>query len=287
MAMAKTKPKKIKKKPVVKKVAKKAVKKTTKRRPARKVVKKKRVLKKSKLKKVVKKKVKRVTKPQKRKKTARAKKPGIKIPVKTVVAEVPAASLIDKQSPRDHHVVKKINKLKNSHSLKNIKEEDLFLAEELPQNIVNDQPKTILEEKNEQIVVSDNDYNEKMFAEDDEPDSLTLKQKKIIMYTGISCIMLIIVSFWGLSISASIGHGLSQAHEVEEEETVYDQRLKQAYDETRLEINSAKQFVLETEDDLKEKAEQIIIEEKVKDDIAQQVKDKLEQELQNTNINNN
>ncbi|MFA5188257.1 MAG: hypothetical protein WC460_02760 [Patescibacteria group bacterium] len=110
--------------------------------------------------------------------------------------------------------------------------------------------------------------------------NLTPRQKNLIMYISLTCVMVIIVGFWFVGLKASFGQNLKglnfNINEV--------QGVKQG-------LNSANQQISEIKTqldnqassitDIKNKAEELIIEEQIKNDVAQKLKDK----LQNQNIN--
>ncbi|MCX6739892.1 MAG: hypothetical protein NTZ49_01530 [Candidatus Parcubacteria bacterium] len=114
---------------------------------------------------------------------------------------------------------------------------------------------------------------------------LTPLQKNIIMYTGIACVMAALVVFWGLSIKASLSQNLPAENYLEEikSEDLIDQ-MKDTIDGVKDGLSQAQNLNQNTNDlqAVKEK----IIETQLKNEIADQLKDKLEN-LNTNNININ
>lgn len=102
------------------------------------------------------------------------------------------------------------------------------------------------------------------------------KQKHILMYIAISCIMVVVLFFWLVSVKSSFGQNF--------EKTDSDQEISSFINEIGSSIKSMTNYIDNQKKqiaDFTTEAKGVIIEEKIKQDISGKIKDQLE----NSNVN--
>ena len=126
-------------------------------------------------------------------------------------------------------------------------------------------------------------------------DHLTLRQKNILMYIAITCIMVVIVSFWFVGIKNSLGQNLvPDFFNINQENN--EQRVEESFEDVRSEFLNLTNILDQQgqeANELIDQAKDKIAEEQLKQEIADNMKEKLESFqlesnlLQNENLNIN
>jgi hypothetical protein len=111
------------------------------------------------------------------------------------------------------------------------------------------------------------------------------RRRLFITYASIFCIMAVIVSFWLLGIRNSLSQGLKNLNASEDTEEISSifSDFKKSLDNVASYISGQGSQI----EDFTQKAKNIIIEEKLKQDIANKIKVQIDGSISNSNLNIN
>jgi len=127
--------------------------------------------------------------------------------------------------------------------------------------------------------------NEEESYQEPEPfENLSLRQKNIIMYVAITCVMVAIIGFWFIGLRASLSQSLKGININDEDFNKIKNdfnNLGQQVGDIKTQITNKASVIPEITNQLK----QNIIEEQLKNDVANKMKEQLQN--QNTNLNVN
>ncbi len=259
---------KTKKKPSVKKTTKKtAVKKKINRKTVPKKIKKVLKPKAKKIKQVKKKNTaKSKAKISVKKKSPRKKKtkkmPGLRIPVKTLAEETAGSILASQIDQQPDEVTEQANEF-----------EDFDFGELKEENI-----EEILEKEPEgKFGYTDEDSQRQA--------DLTPRQKTVLMYIAVACIMVVISSFWFLAVKNSLGQFIV-GNSSDQEQAKATQDAKDALSDVQNDFNQIKEIINQNSDsldDFQDQTKNQIIENQIKNDAVKKIQEQLETEK---NINN-
>jgi len=135
------------------------------------------------------------------------------------------------------------------------------------------------------------DYDEPLVydqEEDGEPEpfeNLTPRQKNIIMYVAITCIMAVVVSFWVLGLKASLSQSFKEALINGDE----SQKIKESLNGFKSDISDFKNQIdnqRQAIDEVSQQAKQKILEQQLKNTIVERIKEQVT-DSQNNNLNVN
>jgi hypothetical protein len=136
-----------------------------------------------------------------------------------------------------------------------------------------EQPAQILTIEEEPVETEEDYYKQNQMID------LTPRQKNIIMYVGIGAIMSVLIVFWGLSVKNSLSQGLANSNQSID----YLGQFKQSLNQIEANLNTDNTNSADNTD----AAKQQLLDSKVKSDIANQLKAKLENlNTNNANTNN-
>jgi len=113
-------------------------------------------------------------------------------------------------------------------------------------------------------------------------------QKTTIMYIAVFSVMFVVVGFWFVGIRNSLSHNLLQSEPMSEEEIGVRRDVQDALDDIQNELDLIGTQVQEKQDvitEVAEEAKQQIIEDKLKEDAANKLKEKIENLNLDTNTN--
>jgi len=136
------------------------------------------------------------------------------------------------------------------------------------------------EEANEPIEY----YEEESYREPDPFENLSLRQKNIILYVAISCVMVVIVGFWFIGLRASLSQSFKGLNLNSEDLN----NIKNGFNnlgEEAAQITTQISNKASVVPELTNKMKQNVIEEQLKNDVANKMKEQLQN--QNTNLNVN
>lgn len=155
------------------------------------------------------------------------------------------------------------------------------LAEEIDQESISDGI------ENEELPLEvepeiSSDYMIEEIQEVDNSSYLSDRGKSIIMYVAITCIMIIIVIFWGLSIKYSLSQNLQDASLNEQEESADVKQIKESLNNIKDDFATMSNLAKEQLDqalNFSDQTKEQVIENQIKDEVAEV----LEQKLNNLN----
>jgi len=130
----------------------------------------------------------------------------------------------------------------------------------------------------EQLLMQEELTNKSMFA------NLSQGQKKVIIFTAVTTIMVVIVFFWVTAVKNSLGQSFSNLNL---ELSPDDQALLLDLDNMKTQIGSFMDTQKQSATDFTNQAQNLILEEQLKRDAANKVKEQLENQLKNSNTNLN
>jgi hypothetical protein len=113
-------------------------------------------------------------------------------------------------------------------------------------------------------------------------------QKTTIMYIAVFSVMFVVVGFWFVGIRNSLSHNLLQSEPMSEEEIGVRRDVQDALDDIQNELDLIGTQVQEKQDvitEVAEEAKQQIIEDKLKEDATNKLKEKIENLNLDTNTN--
>ena len=126
--------------------------------------------------------------------------------------------------------------------------------------------------------------NQNQLNENEPFKDLSLRQKNIILYVSISIIMLAIISFWFMGFKQSLSQSLKVPflENTEQIEQSFNQ-VQSGISDLQAQINTQKEILI----DVSEAAKQKIIEDQLKKETADKLRQKLLEDLKNLNSNLN
>ena len=129
------------------------------------------------------------------------------------------------------------------------------------------------------------EYNQEEYREPEPFENLTPRQKNIIMYAAIICIMAVIVGFWALGLKASLGQSFQGAIINNNDSQKVNESLnalKGDISNIKNQINKEQQAI----NDVTQQAKQKILEQQLKNTIVEKIKEQVT-DSQNSNLNVN
>jgi hypothetical protein len=167
----------------------------------------------------------------------------------------------------------------------NVYGQKIDLAQEITPLVVTVEQNEIEEpEEADELQIEENEIEQPILDEEEiivpkiEKD-LNLRQKNLLMYVAIGCIMCVIIVFWLFNARSSFGQGLQESKN--NEMSTFFTEIQNKLDNIGQTFNSQKKIIT----DISSKAKSLIIQQQLKNEITNKVMEQIENSNSNLNIN--